>query len=56
MAILTSISATKFSSKERLVVLVCLLCYYCNIQAGFHCGTINKGKSDDLCNGNVWEM
>lgn len=42
--------ATKFSSKEQLVVVVCLLCY-CNIQAGFHHGTINKGKSDDHYNG-----
>lgn len=47
--------ATKFSSKEQLVVVVCLLCY-CNIQAGFHHGTINKGKSDDHYNGKGWEM
>lgn len=45
----------KFSSKEQLVVVVCLLCY-CNIQAGFPHGTINKGKSDDHYNGKVWEM
>lgn len=47
--------ATKFSSKEQLVVVVCLLCY-CNIQAGFHHGTINEGKSDDHYNGNVRDI
>lgn len=49
MAILTPISDWQQNFP------VCLLCY-CNIQAGFPHGTINKGKSDDHYNGKGWEM